>query len=322
MEYTSLEPSNLTALGMTAPSFKAGESISFFATSSFIYGLFFTAIVIAAFFQLVGAGMLQVQASEASIRQSKEKIKKVTLGLLGVFSLFLILFTVNKGLVNGEIGLGALATKRFGGGVAAIPSGTSVGSGGSSKACESSAGIIQKLQSGNVCAGTVCKTLTGCNWKQYESIIDQATGGDSMLKKMTIVTMCKESGAVPNRSHQNDNGTFDCGLMQINQNGSCTDASYSVVDNITEGVRRMKQKISASSQTYLSVPAVASVFASYNCCGNGTPPNAPSVDCTTQTGFQNAVPKWVCPINPGDGTFNMCSVKNYACELTTCLDSL
>lgn len=111
MEYTSLEPSNLTALGMTAPSFKAGESISFFATSSFIYGLFFTAIVIAAFFQLVGAGMLQVQASEASIRQSKEKIKKVTLGLLGVFSLFLILFTVNKGLVNGEIGLGALATK-------------------------------------------------------------------------------------------------------------------------------------------------------------------------------------------------------------------
>ena len=323
MEYTSLEPSNLQALGVKTPSFDAGSSASFFATSSFLYSLFFTTIVIAAAYRYVVAGSLRIQASESSLRQSNDIVKRVTLGLLGVFSLFLILFTVNKGLVNGEIGLDALYTgKGNTSAVSGVVPVSGVGSGGGTKTCEQTSNILQKIQMGNVCGGAVCRVLTGCNWQQYESVINQATRGDTTLKKMIIVTMCKESGAIPNKSHKNDNGTFDCGLMQINQNGECTDTSYSITENITKGVQIMRQKINASSETYSSVPATASVFASYNCCGNGTPPNAQSVDCNTQTGFQNAVPKWVCPINPGEGSFNMCSVKSYACELTSCLDSL
>ena len=53
-----------------------------------------------------------MQSSENAIRQSNEIIKKVTLGLLGVFSLFLILFTVNKGLVTGDVGLSGLKAGR------------------------------------------------------------------------------------------------------------------------------------------------------------------------------------------------------------------
>jgi hypothetical protein len=109
--YTSLEPDNLRSLGVSAPSFKAGETTSLFATSSFLYSLFFTAIVIAAFYRYILAGALRMQANEQSIRLSNEIIKKVTLGLLGVFSLFLLLVTVNKGLVSGDVGLGGLRTQ-------------------------------------------------------------------------------------------------------------------------------------------------------------------------------------------------------------------
>lgn len=110
MEYKTLEPNNLKALGVTAPSFNGGGA-SFYATSSFVYTLFFIAIVTAAFYRYALAGMLRMEASETGIRKSNEIFKRVTLGLLGVFSLFLLLFTVNKGLVTGDVGLSGLAVK-------------------------------------------------------------------------------------------------------------------------------------------------------------------------------------------------------------------
>jgi hypothetical protein len=111
VSYTPLEPNSLTDVGVKAPTFAVGSTPSFFATSSFLYALCFVAIVVGAFYRYVFAGILRVQANEAGIRQSNEIIKKVTLGLLGVFSLFIILFTVNKGLVTGDVGLGDLKVK-------------------------------------------------------------------------------------------------------------------------------------------------------------------------------------------------------------------
>jgi hypothetical protein len=113
--YTSLEPTNLNSLGVSAPSFDAKSTQSIFTTSSFLYSLFFTAIVMAAFYRYVVAGTLRMQASEQSIRLSNEIIKKVTLGLLGVFSLFLILVTVNKNMVSGTVGLDGLRANGGGG---------------------------------------------------------------------------------------------------------------------------------------------------------------------------------------------------------------
>jgi hypothetical protein len=119
--YTALEPDSLKILNVTSPTFKDGDT-TFVTTITFVYTLFVVAIVMAAFYRYVVAGTLRMQASENAIRQSNEMIKKATLGLLGVFSLFLILFTINKGLVTGDIGLGSLRK-----GSTTTPSGTSQG---------------------------------------------------------------------------------------------------------------------------------------------------------------------------------------------------
>ena len=116
VSYVPLEANNLSSLGVAAPTFKPGDTTPFFATSSFLYTLCFTAIVIAAFYRYTVAGILRMQASEAAIRKSNEIIRNVTLGLLGVFSLFLILFTVNKDLVRGDIDLRAVLVGGSGGG--------------------------------------------------------------------------------------------------------------------------------------------------------------------------------------------------------------
>jgi hypothetical protein len=134
--------------------------------------------------------------------------------------------------------------------------------------------------------------------------------------------MCKESRAQVNAAGNNPNGTFDCGLMQINQPTPCDATILNPAENIRRGVALMKEKIRLTSQTYQNIPAETGPFSSYNCCANGTVPNAPSADCTTANGFPFAIPKWACPINPGESSSNMCTVKNYACELSVCMKQL
>jgi len=111
VSYTPLEPSSLTSLGVAPPTFDGNTS--FYATTSFLYTLFFVAIIGAAFYRYMLAGILRMQASDTAIRNSNETFRKTTLGLLGVFSLFLILVTFNKDLVTGDIGLGDLASKNM-----------------------------------------------------------------------------------------------------------------------------------------------------------------------------------------------------------------
>jgi hypothetical protein len=113
--YAPLEPSNLQDLVGNTPTYN-GSDFSLFTVSTFLYTLLFSAIIAAAFYRYTVAGLTRIQASEASIRKSNEIFKTVSLGLLGVFSLFLILFTVNKDLVTGDVGLEKLKT----GGVVAV----------------------------------------------------------------------------------------------------------------------------------------------------------------------------------------------------------
>ena len=327
MEYKTLEPSSLSSLGVPVPTF-SGNFTSFLATSTFLYALLFSAIVMAAFYRYVTAGVIRMQSSENAIRQSNEIIKKVTLGLLGVFSLFLILFTVNKGLVTGDVGLSGLKAGRGtgAGGLSTTlpPAVNTSSSGGSSRACEPADVVKTRLQSPEgICGGTRCTALSGCNYQQYNSIIDQEVGGDAQLKKMIIVTMCKESRGKKDAQNRNPDGTFDCGLMQINGGSSCTEAIFQESTNIREGVRLMRQKISYSSQTYpaLKTRPEAGVFTSYNCCSNGTVPNSPSESCKQSDGWP-LIPKWACPLDPGTSAYNMCSVKSYACDLVACLNQL
>ena len=328
MQYQPLEANNLSSLGVAAPTFKPGDTTPFFATSSFLYTLCFTAIVIAAFYRYTVAGILRMQASEAAIRKSNEIIRNVTLGLLGVFSLFLILFTVNKDLVRGDVDLRAVLAEGKGAGGSLISQKTKQSTGStSSPSCESTQSVLTKLQSeGGICTGTTCTILSGCNYQQYNSIINQAVGGDIDLRKRVIVTMCRESRAKPNAERINGDGTYDCGLMQIHQNGPCN-KNQTTADqeaNIYAGVKKIRETLQTAANYPLvpGVPQKGSAFASYNCCGDGTKPASQSNDCTPANGFPENFPKWACPINPGTSDRNMCTVKNYACELTACLEQL
>jgi hypothetical protein len=172
----------------------------------------------------------------------------------------------------------------------------------------------------------VCTVLSGCSYANYNTIIDQATAGDTNLKKIVIVTMCKESSGKPNAKNQNPDKSYDCGLMQINQKTPCEEnpSQASQEANIRAGVAKIKETLNTASHyaVVAGVPIQGNAFASYNCCSNGTRPAEPSDNCTPANGFPANFPKWACPINPGDGVYNMCSVKGYACELVACLNSL
>ncbi len=106
IEYKQLESSALTDLGLTSiPGFNS-SNLSFYDISSFVYTLFFVAIIAAAFWEYILVGVYRMEASESGIRKSNETFKRTTLGLLGVFSLFLIIFAINKGLLTGDIQIG------------------------------------------------------------------------------------------------------------------------------------------------------------------------------------------------------------------------
>jgi hypothetical protein len=109
--YTPLESGYLSTFG-SIPTF-SGSGGSFYSSVVFVYLLFFAIIVVAAGGRYVVAGLSRMQAGEQGLRKSNEIIKRVTLGLLGVFGLFILLYTINRGFLVGDIGLEGL---RIGGG--------------------------------------------------------------------------------------------------------------------------------------------------------------------------------------------------------------
>ncbi|MBP6949158.1 MAG: transglycosylase SLT domain-containing protein [Candidatus Pacebacteria bacterium] len=339
-EYKLLEPDIAPAFGVTAPTFNGTPTL--FASSSFIFTLSITIVIVAASFRYAYAGVLRLPASEEGIRKSKEEFRRVTYGLLGVLGLWLVLFTVNKDMLTGEVTLSALKSSGGGGGAGALtqtvpttvpitnPTVTNPGS-GTSAPCNNSESVKSSVSpsGAGICAGTSC-SLTSCiNSNPYTNMIKTIAGPDW---KMALVIMCKESNGVQNAQFINRNAagvitSYDCGLMQINQATACNE-NPAILDpqtNITRGVELLRGKIRASSnaQIYpaLKVRPETAVFTSYNCCANGTVPNSQSESCKSADGWPS-MPKWACPIDPGPLPFNMCGVKAYACDLTACLDSL
>jgi hypothetical protein len=337
-EYKLLEPDIAPAFGVTAPTFTGTPTL--FASSSFIFALSITIVIVAASFRYAYAGVLRLPASEEGIRKSKEEFKRVTYGLLGVLGLWLVLFTVNKDMLTGEVTLSALKSSGGGGGAGALtqtvpttvpitdPAVTNPSS-GTSVPCNNTEAIKSSVSpsGAGICAGTSC-SLTSCiNSNPHTNMIKTIAGPDW---KMALVIMCKESNGDQNARNANKNAagvitSYDCGLMQINQPGPCDAAILNPQTNITRGVELLRGKIRASSnaQIYpaLRVRPETAVFTSYNCCSNGTIPNNQSESCKSADGWPS-IPKWACPIDPGPAPFNLCSVKAYACDLTACLDSL
>ncbi len=108
--YTPLEPKMTSGFGLPATTFQAGQASTLFASTSFIYSFLIILCVGATAFVYVRGGIWRMQASEAGIRKSNEEFKRGTLGLLGVLSLFLILYTFNRNLLLGDIRLSDLRT--------------------------------------------------------------------------------------------------------------------------------------------------------------------------------------------------------------------
>ncbi|MBP6888196.1 MAG: hypothetical protein KBC21_00690 [Candidatus Pacebacteria bacterium] len=105
--YAPLQETILNDLDQTAPSF-TGDSPSLSVTTSLIATLFFMLIGGAAFYRYAMAGIYRLEASENGIRRSNEAFKGATLGVLGIFLMFLIFFTFNRDLLLSDVGLSSL----------------------------------------------------------------------------------------------------------------------------------------------------------------------------------------------------------------------
>jgi hypothetical protein len=285
--------------------------------------------------------MLRIQASEKGIKDSKEEFTRVTYGLLGVLGLWLILFTVNKDMLMGGVDLGGLRSVK--GGVSTAQNsnignqnGTSGNTTTSPSAGQNSTSIPPgkclsisdtktALTAGNICDSAKCSTFTGCTLTPYESIIQDEAKIAGIDPNIIKVIICKESRGKPNvQNSGNVNGTYDCGLMQVNQSGACTTDSYDIRSNIHAGATLVKLKLAQNSGgiTYPGIPQIAKMFAAYGCCGTEGNPNNESHDCTPATGYPFTPPKWACPENPGPSATNMCSVRADVCGAIACLKML
>lgn len=106
-DYIPLENKLLNSIGVQAPSF-TGTSLTVSDTTSLVATLFFMLIGGAAFYRYAMAGIYRLEASENGVRKSNEAFRDATLGLLGVFLMFLIFFTFNRDLLSSDVGLSIL----------------------------------------------------------------------------------------------------------------------------------------------------------------------------------------------------------------------
>ena len=320
MNYIPLEPSVQTDLNLSRFSFDSTSPLSLDLSLNFIFMVGFVLCAFtAAAMATYGYGILRLGVFGSDSAQRLEKGKKIGQkalgGFLGISIAYLTILTLNPDLLRTSISLEYLKVGKKVGGSASSQSTPYT----SSPSCASTESVLASLPTG-LCGNTMCSALSGCNYQKYLSIIKETANSVGIDYRLIVVTMCKESkgnaGVSPNK---NPDGTYDCGLMQINQPGGCSASILIPQTNIALGAKAIKSALSSVREIPPGIPQIGSVFAIYN---GGPSANAQSVDCTTQAGFPNNFPKWACPINPGSGQFNMCAIKSYACDLTSCVNQV
>ncbi len=330
--YTPLQPDYLTSLGAKPQDlFSATPALG--VTTSLVATILFMFIGGAAFYRYGMAGLYRMESSDNGIRKSNEAIRGATLGILGIFIMFLFFFTFNRDMIRSDIGLSILSVGNVGNTstvkTPVVTTGGTKTTTTSSKSCQDVDTVKQSLQTpGGICANTQCRSLLGCNYFPYLNIAKEEANAAGIDYRLVVAVMCRESGGRPNPpvrigSTGNADGSVDCGLMQINsKGGTCSSEILDPRNNIKEGVRKLKSAMSSTGRVYQNVPQIANALAGYNCCANGTRARDQSVSCSQENGFNTAIPKWACPIDPGQGVYNMCAVKDYACEITSCMSKI
>jgi Transglycosylase SLT domain len=188
---------------------------------------------------------------------------------------------------------------------------------GGGATCEDPNAMKQRLNNGGTVCGGTCSIPAGFKAKilsDYGTIISNYGGGLDVITALIY----QESKGDPN-AHSADGG---CGLMQITNSAWVSSCPASILvpdENIKQGIALYNQKLqSVQGKSYGGgITQKQMAFAAYNCCNNGEDPNAPSASCKTTDGWP-PLPKWACPIEPGNGTSNMCAVKAYACNVGAC----
>jgi hypothetical protein len=134
--------------------FSTADPVSLFTSTSFLYSLGIMVSVVAAGFMYARAGLYRMQASERGVSKSNEEIKRTTFGLLGILALFVIIYTFNKDLLTGDVGLKELKLNPVAGGSALGTGSTASSSASSTQATSTpaptgSASYQQRLESHN-----------------------------------------------------------------------------------------------------------------------------------------------------------------------------
>jgi zinc transporter ZupT len=105
-DYRALEPG--VVANITSLKYPVGGVSSFFASSSFLYTLLFSAIVVSAGGMIIYGAILRLVPSASSEAKSREIFWRVLKGVVGTFSFALIFLTFNRDLLRGDIDFSVL----------------------------------------------------------------------------------------------------------------------------------------------------------------------------------------------------------------------
>ena len=316
-KYQPLEP---------IPGAKDASSFPEYIQAIYKFGLW--TVGLAALLMLTVGGFMYVTSAgnTSLIGNAKGIIQDSIIGIILALAAYFILNIINPDFVhvnlNSFSGVGGSVLPTTG-----TSSGTTTGP--LTTCTDPDAYKAQVTSGGGVCTGITCDKT--CPFSaDVSSGINAAAAAAGVDARVVKALICRESSGNPNAQNP-VGGVMSCGLMQVNYNEvagntSCSGPVKNLFNpsvNVTEGIRVLKGQL-ARATTYKSTygPSGVSIeqmaFAAYNCCANGDNPNALSLSCTHSDGW-GLIPKWMCPIAPGLGAYNMCDVKNYACTVSACI---
>ncbi len=160
--YSPQETKLFESVGLNAPTF-TGSSLAVSDVTTLVVTLLLMIIGGAAFYRYMMAGIYRLEASESGVRRSNEAFKGATLGLLGVFLLFFIFFTLNADFLLNNISLSTLRVPQAStsAGTAAGGSGTASSTAGSQSTSTSSAALPTGACVRKTCTAADLPRITG-----------------------------------------------------------------------------------------------------------------------------------------------------------------